>query len=267
MYKEYYGLTHYPFSKEIDSCDLFIYKGWKEYQARMELLKRYRGFGLIYGPPGSGKSVGLRWLRDNLNKNLFRFFYLTDPPGSVSSFYRQLALAMDLQPAYHRIDLYYQLQNYLTELVSQKRITPIIALDECQMYPYTVLESLRMLLNFDIDSRHYVIVLLAGQPELKRRLKLAVYEPITQRIVVHYAFSGIGEDELENYLRHRLNLAGRNDTLFTAEATQAIYQIAKGILRKIDILADKALWQAASKKLKTVDRESVITATEEVLWK
>jgi len=265
MYKEYFGFNRYPFSKEIAGPDLFRSKDFIGWQEKMELLQKHGGLGVVWGVPGSGKSACLRWLRESLNHNRFRFYYLPDPPLSQNEFYRTVATAMALCPAGRRTANFRLLQEHIIDLARDKRITPIIVIDESQLLPQAVLEAVRLLLNFDIDSRDHAILLLCGQTELRRRLRLAVYEPLVQRIVAHYQFAGLQADEVEPYLRHRLALAGVQDQLFEPGAVQFITQVGKGVPRQIDVLAVRALSAAAVAKRKSVAQEHVQQAVAETL--
>jgi type II secretory pathway predicted ATPase ExeA len=266
MYKEYYGFTHLPFQKDIPTDELMVHKNLQEYQKRIKFLLKHYGIWVICGTPGSGKSVGLRWLRDSLSRNRYRFYYLPDPPSSPTDLYRQMILVMDLEPAFRRIDMLHRIQEHILNLSVDKKITPVIALDECQMYSHSVLESVRLFLNFDVDSRHHLILLLSGQTEFHKRLRYAVYEPLTQRITIQHQFEGLNQEESETYLHHRLSQAGVKHQLFEPEAIQFIYQVTKGTMRKIDILAIQSLLLAAGKKQKTVNQGTVEIAVKENLW-
>lgn len=266
MYKEYFGFTHYPFDKDIATDQLYQYKGFKEFQKRMEFLLQHKGISVIWGASGCGKTAGLRFLRDTLNKNRYRFFYLPETPNSISDFYRQLMITMELKPTFRRIDMYKQIQNYILDLCLEKKIVPIICLDECQSYPHTVIESVRLFTNFDMDCRHYLILILAGQTEFRKRLNYAVYEPLTQRITVNYNFTELSAEEVERYLLHRLDIAGVKHQLFEPTAIQFIYQVTNGIMRKIDILAKQSLLLAAGLKKNTIDQQIVDTTLKENIW-
>lgn len=266
MYKEYYGFTHIPFQKNIPTDELMIHKNLREFQKRIKFLLKHYGIGVIWGAPGSGKSVGLRWLRDSLSRNSYRFYYLPDPPTSPTDLYRQMLFVMDLEPVFRRMDMLHRIQEHILNLSVDKKITPVIALDECQMYSHTVLESVRLFLNFEIDSRHHLILILSGQTEFNKRLRYSVYEPLTQRITIQHQFGGLTAQETESYILHRLSQAGVKHQLFEPEAIQFIYQVTKGTMRKIDTLALQSLLIAAGKKHKSVDQADVENAVKENLW-
>lgn len=266
MYKEYFGFTCYPFGKDIPGDQLFIYQDFKEYQQRIEFLKKHGGIGVFWGEPGCGKSVGLRWLRDSLNQNRYRFYYLPEPPQTLSEFYRGLAVAMDLEPAHRRVDVYHQIRDHVLEMAVQKRVIPIITLDETQMYHYTTLEFVRFILSFEVDSRNHAILVLCGQLNLGKRLRQKAYEPLAQRITVQHRFRGLDREEVERYLRHRLDIAGVKHQLFEPDSVQYIYQVTKGNLRKIDTLAVQSLLQAAGLKRESISRDIIEKAVKENFW-
>lgn len=266
MYKEYFGFKNQPFSKEISHDDLFHYEGFSRYENSMDLLKKHGGIGVLWGASGSGKSAALRWLNSQLNDNLYRFCYLPYPPNTTAELYRSIAVALDLQPHYRQMDIYRQIQEHIAGMVQDKKITPVIALDECQMYPHQVLQAVRLFLNFEFDSRDYVILLLCGQTEFRKRLRYAVYEPLVQRVTTQHQFAGLTAEEIESYLTHRLAVAGVQHPLFEPPAAEFIYQVTKGIFRKIDLLCVQSLQLAAEAKQKTVDQPTVDQALQQNFW-
>jgi type II secretory pathway predicted ATPase ExeA len=265
MHKTYFGFKQYPFDKDVAGSDLYRSRDVVGCQEQLTRLQQHGGLGMMWGTPGSGKTACLRWLRDSLNQNRFRFYYLPDPPQSLSEFYRTVMTAMALRPEGRRAGNFRLLQEHIIELSQEKHITPIIVIDESHDLPHPVLAAVRMLLNFDLDSRNHAVLLLCGQAELRRRLRLAVYEPLVQRVVAHYQFTGLQADEVEPYLRHRLGLAGVQDQLFEPGAVQFIAQMGKGVPRQIDTLATRALAVAAGAKRKSVAQEHVETALPEIL--
>lgn len=266
MHKEFFGFSAYPFTKEIDTSDFFMYRNFIELRKRMEFLQKHLGVAVLFGPSGCGKSAALRWFSDSVNKNRYRFFYLNHPPNSLSEFYRQIVAAMHLQPSFHKMDNLNSIHAFINELAAQKKIIPVIALDECQMYHHTIIDSIRLFLNFDIDSRHRIILIMAAQPEFRNRLKYAVYEPLTQRITVQINCTGLESDEVEPYLLHRLAVAGVKHQLFEQDAVNFIFQTTKGVLRKIDALASQSLFVAAAQKKNSVGQAVIESVIAENLW-
>ena len=99
-----------------------------------------------------------------------------------------------------------------------------LIIDEAHHLRPEVLEDLRLLTNYEMDTQRITCLLLIGQSELRRRIGMAVYEALCQRIVVRYHFAGLTRDELPAYLAHRLRLAGTELQLFDPTAQEAIFR-------------------------------------------
>jgi len=127
-----------------------------------------------------------------------------------------------------------------------------------------VLEELRLLTNYEMDSQNRLCLLLVGQAELRRRIGMAVHAPLSQRIVVRYHLDGLTRDELPNYLAHLLRLAGTEMPLFEASAVEALFQATSGLLRKVNLLAHHSLNAAALVKARAATAEHVQAAMAEV---
>jgi hypothetical protein len=136
---------------------------------------------------------------------------------------------------------------------------------EIHLLSHETLEQFPLLLNFDMDSSHYLTLLLVGQPLLRRTLSLQLHEALRQRIAVHYHLEGLTREELDDYLAQQLKAAGISQPLFDDTATQALYQATKGILRKVNKLAVTALRLAALRKTSLVNEATLLDATSEAL--
>jgi len=126
-----------------------------------------------------------------------------------------------------------------------------------------VLEELRLLTNYEMDSQNRLCLLLVGQAELRRRIGMAVHEPLNQRIVVRYHLGGLGRDELPSYLTHLMRLAGTELPLFEVSAAEAIFQATSGLPRKVNLLAHHTLNAAALARAKAATAEHVQAALAE----
>jgi general secretion pathway protein A len=150
-------------------------------------------------------------------------------------------------------------------LNQSKKQHPILICDEAQLLRHAALEQFPLLLNFDMDSSHYLTLLLVGQPLLRRTLSLQMHEALRQRMAVHYHLEGLSREELDAYLAQQLKASGVGQRLFDDSATQALYQASKGILRKVNKLAAAALRLAASRKASLVNEAILLDAVGEAL--
>lgn len=265
MMEAFFGFKKTPFSDSPDAKQLFASQAWTQVKARLQFLVEHHGTGLLTGEVGSGKSTAARTFIAGLNPNLYKILYLHWSSGSALDLLRQLALELNLEPAHYRGDLVRQISEAIVSLNQSKKQHPILICDEAQLLRHPALEQLPLLLNFDMDSSHYLTLLLVGQPLLRRILSLQMHEPLRQRIAVQYHLEGLAREELDAYLAHQLKAAGITQPLFDDTARQALYQATKGILRKVNKLALTALRLAAARKASTVEEAILLDATSEAL--
>jgi general secretion pathway protein A len=264
MYRKHFGLNRHPFGKEIEPDDLFPSSGSQELGVRLAHLIDMRGIGLITGDSGSGKTSACRKVVSALHTGLHRVVYVAHSTGNVMDVYKSIAWEMGLPTERSRAALYRLIRTEVTRLCTEARCRPLLLVDEAHHLRPDVLEDLRLLTNFQMDAENRLCLLLIGQPELRRRLGMAVYEALCQRIVVRYHLGGLTRDELSSYLAHLLRLAGTELPLFEPPAVEAIFQATSGLPRKVNLLAHHALMAAALARARTVTTEHVHAAMPEV---
>ena len=265
MVETFFGFRKTPFSDSPDPKQLFPSQAWNQVKARLQFLIDHHAAGLITGEVGSGKSTAARSFIAGLNPNLFKVMYLHWMTGSPLDLLRQMALELDLQPTHYHGALVRQISQAIVRLNQSKKQHPILICDEAHLLCHPTLEQLPLLLNFDMDSSHYLSLLLIGEPLLRRTLSLQIHEPLRQRIAMHYHLEGLSREELDAYLAHQLKAAGVSQPLFDDTARQALYQATKGILRKVNKLALAALRLAAARKDSIVGEAILLDAVTEVL--
>lgn len=264
MYRKHFGLTTHPFSNEIDPEDLFSTAGSKELEVRLSHLLELRGIGLITGDSGSGKTCCCRKVLTALHSSLYRLLYVCLSTGNVMDLYKTISWELGLPVERSRAALYRQIRQEVSRLVTEARCRPILVIDEAHHLRPEVLEDLRLLTNYKMDAENRLCLLLLGQTELRRRLSMAVYEALSQRIVVRYHLAPLTRDELPAYLTHRLDKAGTQLTLFEAPAQEALFQATGGLPRKINLLAHHALLAASLARAQAVSIEHIQAALPEV---
>jgi general secretion pathway protein A len=263
MYLAHFGLTHYPFERELQPDELFASTALSEATARLNHLIELRGIGLITGEVGSGKTTACRQLAASLHAGLYRLFYVTLSTGNVMDMYKSIAFELGLPIERSRATAFRSIQTEITRLASEARQHPVLVVDEAHHLRNEVLEDLRLLTNYAMDAERRLCMLLVGLTELRRRLAMAVHESLEQRIVVRYHLSGFARDELPAYLIHRVQLAGCTLPLFEPAAIEALFQASQGLPRKVNRAAHYALSAAALAKARQVSTEHVQTALDE----
>jgi type II secretory pathway predicted ATPase ExeA len=264
MYRKHFGLNRHPFAKEIDPDDVFPSAASQELGVRLTHLIEMRGIGLVTGDSGSGKTCACRKVVSALHTGLHRVVYVAHSTGNVMDVYKSIAWEMGLPTERSRAALHRQIRTEVTRLCTETRCRPILIMDEAHNLRPDVLEDLRLLTNYQMDAENRLCLILIGQAELRRRLGMAVYEALCQRIVVRYHVAGLSREELPAYLAHLLRLAGTELPLFEPAAVEAIFQATQGLPRRVNLLAHHALMAAALGRAKTVTAEHVHAALPEV---
>ena len=264
MYKAYFGMQKDPFSKDIPPKELFQSSQFQEFCTRMDYLVKKRGIGLLTGEVGSGKTTALRSVCHTLNPGLYKPLYIANTTGTVLDLYKSLAELLGLIGPSSKAKLYLQIHHEIVRLVENKKISPILIVDEAHLLRIETLDELRLLTNYHMDSQNHLALILVGQSELRRKLRLNINEPLNQRIIMRYHLSGLDRKEFASYLIHCLHRAGVTHPLFSEPAMEAIYQSSKGVLRKANLIAHYSLMACAGKKTQIVDADHVREAIEEI---
>jgi general secretion pathway protein A len=264
MYRKHFALTDFPFDLKLAPEDLFASATLGEAEARLKHLLELRAIGLVTGEAGSGKTTVCRKIASALHPGLFRVFYVPLSTGNVMDMYKSIAWELGLPTERNRASAFRIIRAEITRLTLEAKQRPVLIVDEAHHLRNEVLEDLRLLTNYEMDSQNRLCLLLVGLTELRRRLAMAVHESLAQRIVVRYHLAGLGRDEVPEYLTHRLRRSGCELPLFEPPAVEALFQATQGMPRKVNRLAHYALTSAALNKAKTVTTEHVQAALEEI---
>lgn len=243
MYLDHFGLSELPFGITPDTSYTVITRSHQEaLNTLLIALNSGEGFIKITGEVGTGKSLLCRRLLHALPANGVSA-YLPNPYLAPRTLL--LALAEEIGVAVRpEIDDYHLLQSVNRALLdyAANGQQVVVCIDEAQAIPLETLESLRLLSNLETEKRKLLQIVLFGQPELDRKLADPAVRQLQQRIAFHYRLSGLGRDEVGNYLNHRLRVAGyRGDMPFGGRAVRCLHRASRGTPRLLNILAHKAL--------------------------
>ena len=265
MYRQHFGLKREPFGKDIEAKDFFVSEDLKEAESRLNYMTSAKGIFLLIGEPGSGKTVAVRRFAETLGPSLYKTCYLSLTTLTVNDFFSALVSMLGEQPRYRKIDMFKQIQNAIAEFYHSQKITPVIIVDEIHMASVAILDDLRMIFNFKMDSVDPYILVLAGQTHIRNKLVLNACLPLKQRIRLKYSMQGLSNVETTQYINHRMRSAGAGDDIFMSEALAAIHTASNGFPRNINNLAAHCLMYAAGKGVRTVDPDVVYQASQELL--
>lgn len=264
MYLNHFGLTGHPFAKDLSPENLFASTAGKELETRLGHLIELRGIGLVTGESGSGKTTVCRKVASTLHTGLYRVFYVPNSTGNVMDLYKSISWELGLPVERSRAALYRSIRAEVTRLCLESHLRPILVVDEAHLLRSDVLEDLRLLTNYEMDSENRLCLVLLAQPELRRRVGMAVHEALNQRIVVRHHLAGLSLEEVAAYLAHLMRLAGTELPVFEESAVHAMFQATGGLPRKLNLLGHHALMAAALGDSRTVTAEHVQAALPEV---
>jgi type II secretory pathway predicted ATPase ExeA len=258
MFQQYYGFQSLPFSKDIPPHELYQAEGQSELCARLNYLTRERGLGLVTGETGSGKSTAVRRFTATLDTNRYLIIYLSNPLLGMTGLYRDILAALGHEPPFSRPKMVARIRSVFEDLISSKHRIPFLILDEAQLLPDSAFEQFRLLFSTSMDSQSLGALLLVGQPELRRTLRLASHEAFFQRLTTSYHLPPLDLSQTIAYIRHHIQLSGyKAGVLFPDDALARIYDYTKGIPRQINRLCTTALLVGMADK-KQVIEESLI---------
>lgn len=257
-----FGLEFNPFLK--NSKEILIHtKEYRETLFRLDYLSKTKGFGLLTGSPGKGKTTAVRNWAASLNPSLYKVVYSSFSTLTANDFYRNLAVELGAQPAFRKPDNFRMIQDEITRLAVEKRKTPVIIIDEANHINNAILNDLKILFNFDMDSKDRAAVLLTGLPALNSTLKLSIHEPLRQRIVMNYEIGGLDREEGRQYISGKLKSAGCSQPVFEDNAVEAVLNAADGIPRMINKLCTACLLIGDSAGSSTVTPDIVMQAVND----
>ena len=257
-----YGLEFNPFlknSKEI----LVDTNERRETLFRLDYLAKTKGFGLLTGGAGRGKTTIIRTWAAGLNPSLYKVIYTSLSTLTANDFYRNLAQELGAQPSFRKPDNFRTIQEEIARLSLEKRKTPVIIIDEANYINNTILNDLKILFNFDMDSRDRAVILLAGLPALNHTLMLSAHEPLRQRITMNYHMEGLTKEESRQYILTKLSGARCTRQVFNENALEALANAANGVPRILNKLCNACLMIGSTRGADIIDEEIVLQAVED----
>lgn len=257
MLISHFGLRALPFSQETASTSLYATPGHQELLARLQFVIRQRAFGLVTGDVGAGKSTAVRALYDMLDRTVHPFLYIADSRLTPKAFYREVLEQLGLEVPFHARQIRRRYEEAILDAYRRDGRQPVLVLDEAHLLGEPMLQEIRFLLNFHMDSVAPLSLLLVGQPELRSKLRLKTFEAIVQRIQVRYHLTGLTEAEVIGYIEHHMRQVGADRPIFAEQAIRAVAVHSRGIPRQINNLCTACLWDACARGQRFVEEANV----------
>ena len=245
MYLEHFGLNEQPFN--ITPDPRFLYYSEKHREAFDHLvygIDQRKGFIELVGEVGAGKTTLCRAVLGALPDTI-RSALVLNPAVSENQLLRAILQDFGLTPkGKDRMGHIEQLNAFLLDQMNSGH-NVVLIIDEAQDLHEEVLEQIRLLNNLETDQYKLMQIILAGQPELKRKLDRKDLRQLKQRIMVRCYLSLLNLQETGDYIRHRLDVAGANpDVYFDDAAVRLVFKKSKGTPRMINAISDNAMLAA-----------------------
>lgn len=265
MYYAHFGLQQPPF-KITPNTDFFFSGGNRGavLEALLYAINSGEGIVKVVGEVGSGKTMLCRMLQSRLPEHVESVF-LANPSVAPEAILHAIAfeLPLNLPPQADRLLVMQALQQYLLERHAAGRQV-VIFVEEAQGMPLATLEEIRLLSNLETRHDKLLQIVLFGQPELDKNLDETQIRQLRERITHSFDLWPLNESEVGEYLIFRLRAGGHLGTnLFTPAAIRLIANASRGLVRRVNILADKSLLAAYSENLKQVTPEQVQAAIKD----
>ena len=256
MYKRFYNLQRNPFEITPDPSFLFPTKRHNEALAALYYgVRRHKGFVVMTGEVGTGKTLLVRCLLELLNRRNVAYAYVFNSLLSPLEFLHYVAGDFGLPASgKSKSELLLELSSYLIGR-HQKKLTTVLVVDEAHHLPVEVLEEIRLLTNLETSQEKLLQILLVGQPELDEKLDSIELRQLKQRIALRSQLEPLNLEETKGYIQRRLQLAGATSnaaTLFPPETIAKVYRHSRGIPRLINTVCENALITAFARQSQTV---------------
>jgi putative secretion ATPase (PEP-CTERM system associated) len=257
MYEAFYHLRTKPFLLSPDPRFFFSSRGHRRAVAYLVYgAHQGEGFIVITGEIGAGKTMLAATLAQKLARQNLVLGQVVSTRLGPDDLVRMVAAAFGLPQHDSKAVLLDRLGQFLLSCNQQGK-RALLMVDEAQNLPSMSVEELRMLSNFVQGHRPLLQTFLLGQPEFRRTLQGPDMEQLRQRVLAAYHLGPLDQSETEEYILHRLKVAGwQGDPSFSQDAFAAIHQYAGGVPRRINILCDRLMLMGC------LDQKHAFTAAE-----
>lgn len=261
MYNKFFGLNRNPFEISPDPYFLFLTDRHKDALASLYYgIGRRKGFLVLTGEVGTGKTLLVRCLLDLLKRQQVSFANVFNPVLSGTEFLRYVVADLGLRsPDPSKSSLLLTLNELLIARY-RKGLSTVLVVDEAQHLLPEVLEEIRLLTNLETSQQKLLQILLVGQPELEDRLDSPDLRQLKQRIALRCRLEAFNEQLTGQYVAQRLRRAGMTigaESVFPADTISNVYHYSQGIPRLINTLCENALTAAFAQQTKTVTPDMV----------
>jgi general secretion pathway protein A len=263
MYEDFYGFKEKPFALTPDPEYLYMSRQHESALTMLEYgLTLDGGITVVTGEVGSGKTTLIRRALQVLDPQ-FTVGIISNTHRNIGELLKWVLFAFDLQyQSKDKAELYHIFIDFIIKQYAANRRTLLI-IDEAQNMDVETLEELRMLTNVNTDKDQILQLLLVGQPELGEKLKLPELRQFRQRISAGFHLLPLEFRDTCAYIRHRISVAGGDETIFDDMACGAVHYQTKGVPRLINSLCDAALVYGYAEDRRHIDIDTIFDVVQD----
>ena len=260
MYEEFYHLKERPFTLSPDPAFLFLAKSHRRALNILEYgVASDAGITVISGEVGTGKTTLVRGLLNELGDE-FKVGLITNTQKNFTDLLKWVLLSFGIQTEEtDQVKLYQLLVEFVTR-EHERGHRVILIIDEAQNLGAEALEEIRMLTNINVDKELVLQLILVGQPELIEILRKKELRQFAQRVSADYLLQPLTFRETEEYIKHRIRVAGGDENLFAPTAFATVYYHSGGIPRVINTICDMALVYGYADEAPRIRKEIILDA-------
>ncbi len=266
MYLDFYGFEHEPFNITPDSRFLFMSQRHREALASLLYgIEQRKGFIALTGNIGCGKTTICRSMLKKLNRDETRIALVLNPELNDLELLQYINGEFGLaHNSSSKRELLGELNAFLLEEYKEDR-NVVLLIDEAQRLSPDALEQVRLISNLETETAKLIQIALVGQPELKDILDLPELEQLNQRITVRYHIEPLNQEEVGDYIHHRLHVAEpRAAVTFDEKAIKKVYEYSSGVPRRINVVCDRTLLVSYIDETHEVVEKHVLGAIQEL---
>jgi len=265
MYEKFYNFVNTPFSRTIPSKNLYKGNDSEELIERLKYAAQKQLFAVVLGDSGTGKTTTLRRFCDETQNDNYCSLYICDSKLTPRTFYKSLLEQLGFEAKYFCNDAKRQLHKEIEIMKGLNGVKPVAIVDEAHLLSKEMLEEIRFLLNFKMDSQSPMALILSGQSELWDKLKLNSYAAIRQRIDIQCVVGRLDRAKTNEYISSQLIYAGADREMFTEAAIDVVYKFSGGIARLINKVCNESLMYGAQNRKTILDDRMVKMVVEQEL--
>lgn len=265
MFEKFYNFANTPFSRTIPTKNLYRGNDSDELIERLKFATQRQLFAIVLGDSGTGKTTTLRRFCDETHDENVYSMYLSDSKLTPRTFYKSLLEQLGFEAKYYCNEAKRQLHREIEIMKGMSGVSPVAIVDEAHLLSKEMLEEIRFLLNFKMDSQSPMALILSGQTELWDKLKLQSYAAIRQRINIHCVVGRLDRAKTTEYVAAQLTYAGAEREIFTEAAIDEVFKFSDGIPRLINKACSESLMFGAQYRKNIIDDRMVKTVVEQEL--